>query len=159
MKKYTNTINWLFGRTRDYFGPSPGTLVPLNILAAFFAHEHSDTSMRLLHGYTSIGLLIGILSAFSIFVYIRSKLKKIRVFTPLLVINVWAFYTNTWVAVNGMGIPYGRQFHIFLAVLIILNSIVFRKYTHLSEASFLQHKWNSYYFKVRKALHLCITRM
>ena len=135
MGNYTNTINWLFGRERNFFGPQPGSLLPLNILAAFFSHQHSDASMRILHGYTSIGLIIGIFSAFSILVNIRSKFKKIRIFVPLLIINVWAFYTNTWVAINGMGIPYGRQFHVFLAVLIIFNFFIFRKYTHLKETS------------------------
>ena len=135
MRNYTNTINWFFGRERNFFGPQPGSLVPLNILAAFFSHQHSDASMRILHGYTSIGLIIGIFSAFSILVNIRSKFKKIRIFIPLLIINVWAFYTNTWVAINGMGIPYGRQFHVFLAVLIIFNFFIFRKYTNLKETS------------------------
>ena len=135
MDNYSNTINWFFGKAREFFGPEPGALVPLNILAAFFAHEHSDASMRILHGYTSIGLIIGIFSAFSIFINIRSKLKKIRVFVPLLVINVWAFYINTWVAINGMGIPYGKQFHIFLAILIIANYFVFRRYTNLKEVA------------------------
>ena len=60
MDKYSNTVNWFFGKAREFFGPEPGALVPLNILAAFFAHEHSDASMRILHGYTSIGLVIGI---------------------------------------------------------------------------------------------------
>ena len=135
MGNYTNTINWLFGRERNFFGPQPGSLVPLNILAAFFSHQHSDASMRILHGYTSIGLIIGIFSAFSILVNIRSKFKKIRIFVPLLIINVWEFYTNTWVAINGMGIPYGRQFHVFLAILIIFNFFIFRKYTNLKETS------------------------
>ena len=135
MGNYTNTINWLFGRERNFFGPQSVSLVPLNILAAFFSHQHSDASMRILHGYTSIGLIIGIFSAFSILVNIRSKFKKIRIFVPLLIINVWAFYTNTWVAINGMGIPYGRQFHVFLAVLIIFNFFIFRKYTNLKETS------------------------
>ena len=135
MGNYTNTINWLFGRERNFFGPQPGSLVPLNILAAFFSHQHSDASMRILHGYTSIGLIIGIFSAFSILLSIRSKFKKIRIFVPLLMINVWSFYTNTWVAINGMGIPYGRQFHVFLAVLIIFNFFIFRKYTNLKETS------------------------
>ena len=135
MGNYTNTINWFFGRERNFFGPQPGSLVPLNILAAFFSHQHSDASMRILHGYTSIGLIIGIFSAFSILVNIRSKFKKIRIFVPLFIINVWAFYTNTWVAINGMGIPYGRQFHVFLAVLIIFNFFIFRKYTNLKETS------------------------
>ena len=130
MDNYSNTVNWFFGKAREFFGPEPGALVPLNILAAFFAHEHSDASMRILHGYTSIGLVIGIFSAFSIFMNIRSKFKKIRVFVPLLIINVWAFYVNTWVAINGMGIPYGKQFHIFLAILIIANYFVFRRYTN-----------------------------
>ena len=135
MDNYSNTVNWFFGNAREFFGPEPGALVPLNILAAFFAHEHSDASMRILHGYTSIGLVIGIFSAFSIFINIRSKFKKIRVFIPLLIINVWAFYVNTWVAINGMGIPYGKQFHIFLAVLIIANYFVFRRYTNLKEVA------------------------
>ena len=135
MDKYSNTVNWFFGKAREFFGPEPGALVPLNILAAFFAHEHSDASMRILHGYTSIGLVIGIFSAFSIFMNIRSKFKKIRVFVPLLIINVWAFYVNTWVAINGMGIPYGKQFHVFLAILIIANYFVFRRYTNLKEVA------------------------
>tara|TARA_B100000945_G_C19957574_1_gene401486 strand:+ start:100 stop:507 length:408 start_codon:yes stop_codon:yes gene_type:complete len=135
MDYYSNTVNWFFGKAREFFGPEPGALVPLNILAAFFAHEHSDASMRILHGYTSIGLVIGIFSAFSIFMNIRSKFKKIRVFIPLLIINVWAFYVNTWVAINGMGIPYGKQFHIFLAILIIANYFVFRRYTNLKEVA------------------------
>ena len=83
----------------------------------------------------AIGLVIGIFSAFSIFMNIRSKFKKIRVFVPLLIINVWAFYVNTWVAINGMGIPYGKQFHIFLAILIIANYFVFRRYTNLKEVA------------------------
>ena len=135
MDNYSNTVNWFFGKAREFFGPEPGALVPLNILAAFFAHEHSDASMRILHGYTSIGLVIGIFSAFSIFMNIRSKFKKIRVFIPLLLINLWAFYVNTWVAINGMGIPYGKQFHIFLAILIIANYFVFRRYTNLKEVA------------------------
>jgi ABC-type transport system involved in cytochrome c biogenesis permease subunit len=135
MDNYSNTVNWFFGRAREFFGPEPGALVPLNILAAFFAHEHSDASMRILHGYTSIGLVIGIFSAFSIFMNIRSRFKKIRVFVPLLIINLWAFYVNTWVAINGMGIPYGKQFHIFLAILIIANYFVFRRYTNLKEVA------------------------
>jgi ABC-type transport system involved in cytochrome c biogenesis permease subunit len=135
MDNYSNTVNWFFGKAREFFGPEPGALVPLNILAAFFAHEHSDASMRILHGYTSIGLVIGIFSAFSIFMNIRSKFKKIRVFVPLLLINLWAFYVNTWVAINGMGIPYGKQFHIFLAILIIANYFVFRRYTNLKEVA------------------------
>ena len=135
MDNYSNTVNWFFGKAREFFGPEPGALVPLNILAAFFAHEHSDASMRILHGYTSIGLVIGIFSAFSIFMNIRSRFKKIRVFVPLLIINLWAFYVNTWVAINGMGIPYGKQFHIFLAILIIANYFVFRRYTNLKEVT------------------------
>ena len=135
MDNYSNTVTWFFGKAREFFGPEPGALVPLNILAAFFAHEHSDASMRILHGYTSIGLVIGIFSAFSIFMNIRSRFKKIRVFVPLLIINLWAFYVNTWVAINGMGIPYGKQFHIFLAILIIANYFVFRRYTNLKEVA------------------------
>ena len=78
-----------------------------------FVHSHSDASMRILHGYTSIGLVFGIISAFSLLNNIRSQSKKFGVITPLLIINIWALYLNKWVAINGMGISYGRQFNVF----------------------------------------------
>ena len=133
MDNSTKTIKWFYGSTREFLGPEPGALVPLNLLGALFAHSHSDASMRILHGYTSIGLVFGIISAFSLLKNIRSQSKKFGVITPLLIINIWALYVNTWVAINGMGIPYGRQFHVFLAILIALNFIIFRKYSNLSK--------------------------
>ena len=77
MDNYSNTVNWFFGKAREFFGPEPGALVPLNILAAFFAHEHSDASMRILHGYTSIGLVIGIGLAIIVLLGIYIKLLDI----------------------------------------------------------------------------------
>ena len=133
MDNSAKTIHWLNGSSRKFLGPEPATLVPLNILGALFVHSHSDASMRILHGYTSIGLVFGIISAFSLLKNIRSQSKKFGVITPLLIINIWALYVNTWVAINGMGIPYGRQFHVFLAILIALNFIIFRKYSNLSQ--------------------------
>ena len=59
MKK---TVNWLYGSSRQFFGPQPGALVPLNLLGALFVHSHSEASMRILHAYTSIGIVFGILS-------------------------------------------------------------------------------------------------
>ena len=50
MDNYSNTVNCFFGKRENFFGPEPGALVPLNILAAFFAHEHSDASMRIPSG-------------------------------------------------------------------------------------------------------------
>ena len=37
--------------------------------------------------------------------------------------------------INDIGISYRKQFHIFLAVLIIFNYSNFRKYTNLKETS------------------------
>ena len=53
MKK---TVNWLFGSSRQFLGPQPGALVPLNLLGALFVHSHSEASMRILHAYTSIAV-------------------------------------------------------------------------------------------------------
>ena len=55
-------VNWLNGTSRQFLGPQPGSLVPLNLLGALFPHSHSEVSMRILHGYTSIGIIFGILS-------------------------------------------------------------------------------------------------
>ena len=42
---------------------------------------------------------------------------------------------NTWAAINGMGTPWDKQFHIFLAILIIANYLVFRRYRNLKRGS------------------------
>lgn len=76
--------------------------------------------MRILHGYTSFGLISGILG--TIFL-LRSKLKSIPALplTGLLIFNSYCLILNTWIAFQGMGIPHGRAFHVLLAGLLTLN--------------------------------------
>ena len=124
------TVKWLYGSSRQFLGPQPGALVPLNLLGALFVHGHSEASMRILHGYTSIGIGFGILSTIWLlknFSFIVSRFF----FLVIFVINIWAFYLNSWIALNGMGIPYGRLFHIFLAILISINFAIFQKYSKI----------------------------
>ena len=126
------TVKWLFGTPRHFFGPQPGTLVPLNLLGALFVHSHSEVSMRILHGYTSVGILVGILGTISLLKTLSLKVHQLA-FILVLIINIWAFYVNTWISLNGMGIPYGRQFHIFLSILISINYLIFHKYAKIKK--------------------------
>jgi len=116
---------WLNGTNnmRGLLGPYPGFLITLNLLAAFFPHSHSDVSMRILHAYTSLGLIPGILAcvfwiqsrAFSVgigFVFIKCL---------WLAINILFFCVNSWIVFNGMGIKHGDLFHLFLAAIIAVN--------------------------------------
>ena len=122
MKQQLQHAAWLHGGLRQFFGPQVGSLVPLNLLAAAFTHSHSDASMRILHGYSSFGLIIGIYGCIALTSLQRRWLHKLLALS-LLSINILFLYTNTWIAVNGMGIPFGRQFHFLLAVLLTVNFV------------------------------------
>ena len=122
MKQQLLHAKWLHGGLRQFFGPQVGSLVPLNLLAAAFTHSHSDASMRILHGYSSFGLIIGIYGCIALTSLQRRWLHKLLALS-LLSINILFLYTNTWIAVNGMGIPFGRQFHFLLAVLLTVNFV------------------------------------
>ena len=95
-------------------------LVPLNLLAAAFTHSHSDASMRILHGYSDLGLVFGVYGAVVLLLLQSDALNKL-LFALLLVGNIAFFVVNTWITVNGMGIPFGSQFHIALAAIFAAN--------------------------------------
>ena len=59
MNKQLQLAMWLQGNSRQFLGPNVSALVPLNLLAAAFTHSHSDVSMRILHGYSDLGLIFG----------------------------------------------------------------------------------------------------
>lgn len=59
MNKLLQQTMWLQGSSRHFLGPNVSALVPINILAAAFMHSHSDVSMRILHGYSDLGLIFG----------------------------------------------------------------------------------------------------
>jgi len=122
MRKQLQHAAWLHGGLRQFFGPQVGTLVPLNLLAAAFTHSHSDTSMRMLHGYSSLGLLIGAYSCVAlIFIHLNLARRMLALF--LLTINIIFLYINTWITVKGMETPYGRFFHVLLAILLTVNFV------------------------------------
>ena len=108
------------GSSRHFLGPNVSALVPLNILAAAFTHSHSDVSMRILHGYSDLGLIFGAYGAVVLLLLQSDMLGKL-IFSLLLIFNIAFFIVNTWITVNGMGIPYGAQFHIILAVIFSAN--------------------------------------
>jgi hypothetical protein len=110
-------LHWYNGPARKMFGPEPGALIPLNLMAAIFSHSHNDVSMRILHGYTSIGLLPGLVGA----AFLCRKQAYLIFPVVLLMVNVFCLPVNTWISVKGMGIPYGKQFHVLIAALILVN--------------------------------------
>ena len=122
MRNQIKHAAWLHGSPRQFFGPQVGSLVPLNLLAAAFTHSHSDTSMRILHGYSSWGQIIGVYGCIAL-TYVQHNWPRRLLASSLLSINILFLYVNTWIAVNGMGIPFGKQFHILLAVLLGANFI------------------------------------
>ena len=135
MKKQLQHAAWLHGGLRQFFGPQVGTLVPLNLLAAAFTHSHSDTSMRMLHGYSSLGLLIGVYGCIAL-VFVERKMIYKLLATSLLTINIVFLYVNTWITIRGMGIPFGRLFHILLASLLTINFVA----TSKSHKNLRRHK-------------------
>ena len=127
---------WLQGSSRHFLGPNVSALVPLNILAAAFTHSHSDVSMRILHGYSDLGLMFGAFGSVVLLLFLlqSDKLEKL-IFSLLLIGNIALFVVNTWITVNGIGVPYGSQFHLMLAVIFSANfyliSRAYRKFTNL----------------------------
>ncbi|MBD2319695.1 hypothetical protein [Phormidium tenue] len=108
---------WYNGSLRPLFGPSPSSMIPLNLMAAAFIHTHTDASMRILHGYTSLGLIPGL------FTVILMLLKKIRLKLVITVLAVNAIFliVNTLVAVSAIDMPYGQVFHALISAIILGN--------------------------------------
>ena len=79
--------------------------------------------MRILHGYTSIGLIPGLLTCL---LAIRLMPQahhwpKAGLALLWLLANALLLVVNTWIAVQGMDIPNGNLFHLALAVVIGVN--------------------------------------
>ena len=87
--------------------------------------------MRILHGYTSIGLVPGLLTCALTF---PVALKRGQVFSSililtLLVMNIVLINVNSWIAIQGMGIPNGNLLHLALAITIAINLVLARQST------------------------------
>jgi len=76
----------------------------------------------MLHGYSSLGLLIGVYSSVAL-IFIQLNLVRKLLASFLLTVNIIFLYINTWIDVKGMGIPYGRMFHVLLAILLTVNFV------------------------------------
>jgi len=86
-------------------------LIPINIWAAITPHLHSDISMRILHGASSL-VLVPVL--FSLWRLRRNlQLGLAVVFAVFLVVMV---VVNTWITINGMGVELGWLDHLFLSL-------------------------------------------
>ena len=118
-KKKVNTkvLTWLNGPFRLALGPAPNTLAPLNIIAFFVPHVHSDAAMQILHWYTTLGFCFVL---FGSYLFLRKKFS-VYVMISLLIVILFSLPVNTWIAINGMGIPYGRLFHLFMAAQFIFS--------------------------------------
>jgi hypothetical protein len=134
MNKLLQQTMWLQGSPRQFLGPQVGALVPLNILAAAFTHSHSDVSMRILHGYSDLGLIFGAFGSVVLLI-LQSDMHGKLIFSLLLIANIALFIVNTWITIKGMGVPYGSQFHLMLAVIFCANfyltSRTHRKFSNL----------------------------
>ena len=86
-------------------------LIPVNLWAAITPHLHSDLSMRLLHGVSSLLLVPMLLSLW--------KNRRLLQRFPALLLSVFAvvmLVTNSWITVMGMGVEFGWLDHVLLAV-------------------------------------------
>ena len=132
MNKQLQQAMWLQGSSRHFLGPNVTALVPLNLFAAAFTHSHSDASMRILHGYSDLGLVFGIYGAVVLF-FLQASVANKFIYSFLIASNIYLFVINTWITVNGMGIPLGALFHLALAAVFTANyhltSRAYRKFS------------------------------
>ena len=86
-------------------------LVPANLWASITPHLHSDLSMRLLHGVSTVVLVPPLLSMWQQ----RRRIQRL----PALLLASFSLVlvvVNTHIAAVGMGVRYGWIDHLFLAV-------------------------------------------
>ena len=86
-------------------------LIPANLWAAIAEHTHTDLSMRILHGLSSM-VLIPLL--WQLWVRRSQDLRLLN--AGLAVFLIVLVVVNIWVTVEGMKIPFGWLDHIFLAI-------------------------------------------
>ena len=86
-------------------------LVPANLWASITPHLHSDLSMRLLHGVSTLVLLPPLFSMW----HQRRQIHRL----PALLLTSFSLVlivVNTHIAAVGMGVRYGWVDHLFLAI-------------------------------------------
>ena len=86
-------------------------LIPVNLWAAITPHLHSDLSMRILHGVSTLLLLPLLITLWRH----RRQLQAV----PAIVLSLFAIVmvvVNSWITAMGMGVELGWLDHVLLAV-------------------------------------------
>lgn len=86
-------------------------LIPANLWAAITPHLHSDLSMRVLHGMSTLALLPLLLSLWQ-----GRQLQSLLPSVVLGVFGVMLVLVNSWITAMGMGVEFGWLDHVLLAV-------------------------------------------
>ena len=95
-------------------------LIPVNLWAAITPHLHSDVSMRILHGASTLLLLPLLFTLWND----RRQLQVI----PTIVLGVFAVVmvvVNSWITAMGMGVEFGWLDHLFLALSEVALTVFF----------------------------------
>ena len=86
-------------------------LIPANLWAAITPHLHSDLSMRVLHGMSTLALLPLLLSLWQ-----GRQWQNPLVSLVLGVFGVMLVLVNSWITAMGMGVDFGWLDHVLLAL-------------------------------------------
>ena len=95
-------------------------LIPVNLWAAITPHMHSDVSMRILHGLSTLVLL-------PLLWTLWDQRRLLRP-APMLVLAVFALVmvvVNSWITAMGMGVEFGWLDHLFLALSELALTVFF----------------------------------
>ena len=86
-------------------------LIPVNLWAAITPHLHSEVSMRILHGLSTLALLPLLWQLWA-----RRKQDLLLISLVLAVFLLVMVVVNGWITFMGMGVQFGWLDHIFLAI-------------------------------------------
>ena len=86
-------------------------LIPANLWAAITPHLHSEVSMRILHGLSTLALLPLLWQ-----LWVRRKQDVLGLSLVLGVFLLVMVVVNSWITAMGMGVRFGWLDHIFLAI-------------------------------------------
>jgi hypothetical protein len=95
-------------------------LITANGWAAITPHLHSDLSMRILHGLSTLALLPLLWD-----LWIDRHLLQVVLSIVLSVFTVMLVLVNSWIAINGMGVDYGWLDHVMLALAFMAVVVFF----------------------------------
>ena len=95
-------------------------LITANGWAAITPHLHSDLSMRILHGISTVALLPLLWNLWS-----GRRQLQVVLSIVLAVFTVMLVLVTSWIAMNGMGVDYGWLDHVLLALAFMAVVVFF----------------------------------